>query len=90
MNSFQKKTTSRFNNNQYSGKDNENFSNFQKIHMNKVIPLKAPVRSNKSLTPEKMKSEKANNSSLYDNSIKAGSIKDGSIKERFYNDKKKY
>jgi hypothetical protein len=41
-----------------------------------VLPVKASKNSNKSMTPEKVRSEKANNSSLYDVSIKGGSVLD--------------
>jgi len=55
--------------------ENEKASNFQKFHLNKVLPVKGSRNSNKSLTPERVRSEKANNnSSLYDVSIKGGSI----------------
>ena len=68
--------TSRFNHQTGFRSENEKFSNFQKFHLNKVIPVKVAKQSNKSMTPEKMKSEKANNSSLYDVSLKAGSVID--------------
>lgn len=73
---YQKKTTSRFNLNSFNLKEADNFSNFQKSHLNKVFPVKKQPKSNKSMTPEKVRSEKANDSSLYDHSIKGGSVKE--------------
>lgn len=80
--SFQKKMSSRFNQ-QFSGLrgESDKESKFKKIHMNKIMPARPSQHSNKSMSPEKsrsekVRSEKANNSSLYDISIKNGSVVD--------------
>lgn len=69
--------TSRFSQ-QFSGLrgEAEKESKFKRIHMNKIVPARASQQSNKSVSPEKVRSEKANNSSLYDVSIKNGSVLD--------------
>lgn len=60
---------------------NDKFSNFQKLKKNKITPVKM---SNKSLTPEKGRSEQKNQSSLYDVSVKGGSILDKNYSQNHY------
>lgn len=47
----------------------DNVSNFKKLHLNRIKPVKKP-NSNNSMTPEKGGYDKPNDGSLYDVSMK--------------------